>query len=190
MKKKPRTLAALVCALSILSCGTFAFAAETPSVTSTQNVNAAGNTGTAQLELTVVYADGTITGDTFSAVVPAVLPISGVTESSEALCPTNAKIVNNNVERAIEVSDITMRSGSWAVVDYDSGNFENGTNVSMSFNGCKTGSSGVVDLSGGNWEIPAGDSLALDLSAKISKQTAPISATQIATVSFTLGWAN
>ena len=139
--------------------------------------------------MTVVYPDGTITGDTFSAVVPAILPISGETGSSTAECPTNAKIINNNVEKAIEVTDIHMNSGTWTVTDYDNGNFESGTNVAMSFNGCKTDTSGNVNLSG-DWTVPADGELALNLNAKISKQAKPVSTTQIATVSFTMGWAN
>lgn len=187
MKKNFRLLAATLGMISALSCVT-AFAAN-PTVTQTDTITTAGGSGNAQLQLTVVYPEGTITGDTFSAVVPAILPISGETGSSTASCPTNAKIVNNNVERAIQVSAIHMGSGSWSVVDYDTGDFDSGTNVSMSFNNCKATANGDVTLSG-DWNVPAGGELPLNLEAKISKQSAPVSTSQIATVSFTMGWAD
>lgn len=187
MKKNIRILAAVLCMVMTLSCGVTAFAAA-PSVTETDTITTAGGTGDAQLQLTVVYPSGTIHGDTFSAVVPAVIPISGEVGSSDAVCPTNAKIINNNVERAIRVTDIQMTSGTWTVVDYDNGNFETGKNVSMSFNGCKADQSGNVALTG-NWVVAADGELPLSLTAKISKQSKPVSTTQIATVSFTLGWA-
>lgn len=188
--KNLRILAATLCLVSALSCGVSAFAAN-PSVTETQTVSNAGGSGAARLDLVVGYPSGSIHGDTFSAVVPAKIPISGEVGKSSTTCPTNAKITNNNVERAIKVTGIQMNpSGGWGVVGFDSDNFESGKNVAMSFNNCKTDGSGNVDLSNADWTVPAGGDLPLNLDAKISKQSKPVATSQIATVSFTLGWAD
>lgn len=196
--KRTRQLLTALALVSALTAATPAFAADIstfaapipPSVSSTQTITTAGGTGEAALQLTVVNASG-VGGDVFSATVPAIIPIT-VSTSGEVTAPTNARIVNNNYDRAIEVKSITLAGANgWTTADYTSGDFStrDGKRLAMSFNGDASNGAGAVALTADAWQIAADGTLPLALDAKVPLQSKSGAVGQVATVSFVLGWA-
>ena len=124
-----------------------------------------------------------------SAFVPTELPIK-MNTSGDITVPTNAAIVNGMENHNIQVSDIkvNMEEG-WKGVPYSDDVYlqTNDTQVmALQFRGDPMQEDGSFDLTPEKWQIGANQSLALEMQAKIPKQTKTGDKGKIAAVEYTL----
>lgn len=164
-------------------------------------VEASGGTGTSQVNLMSVDSndnDNWVSGDTFSVVIPAVLPLSMDT-SGTIKAPDNAYMQNYNIDHAVDVTAVQVTGqSSWTVVDYASGDYdtEDGTNIGISLQGQGTNGSGVIDVGSGDWQMSKGldgdtnGKLDLTIAAKANKQTEVGNKGTVANIQFTMAFAD
>jgi len=132
-------------------------------------------------------------GPVLIATVPLKLPIVMDLKDDGVTVPTNAKITNHVQTRGITVSAIKMTTaGGWEIrtMGDDFTAIANNTKaLAMSFRGDCNATDGNFNLSAGNWNIAKNDSLNLNMTARVPIHTTLTTESNIATVSFTLTWA-
>lgn len=184
------TLASMLCATV-----TSAFAVDV-SASGTVGISTAGSSGQSEVTLIAVDSHDTdwVTGDTFSVIIPAIIPLSMDAEG-EIKTPTNAAIKNMNIEKGIEVTGVTVTGqNGWSAADYSSGDFdtEDGKNIGLSINGQGTDGSGTISTDAGTWTCGAGLSgngqIDLTITAKANKQTTQGNKGTVANISFTVAF--
>lgn len=101
-----------------------------------------------------------------SVTVPAALPVSVV--DGDVVTATNAAITNQAESGSIRVTAVTVKPGQYAIGDFESVSGRAST-IALSINGCPTRSAGALTLRKDAFpDIPAGKSLAIQYSAKVS----------------------
>lgn len=175
MTTKMMTAALMV---AMLATSATAFAADT--------IDTAGSGATSTAKLTATAA-------TFSVTVPTTLPLSidqdgAVTESTEL------KIVNNGDGQvkvtAVEITELN----SWTLVDFSDTDFTklqvNLKQFGLTINGDEVNyATDKIDTLGSAWKTIDGNSeLALPYEGNVALQTSGFENTEIATVTFTIGW--
>lgn len=138
----------------------------------------------------------TSTAATFSVTVPTALPIT-VTADGTVTTANDVKIINNS-PGAVKVTNMTISSGEWTEVDYDTIDVAalqtDSYVLAMSINGDKTTGDDTITFTPANWPKMDGknanttDELPITYDAKLSIQTAENNDVTIATVVFTIGW--
>ena len=156
----------------------------------TNDVAAAGGTGTVPVELTAEAA-------TFSVTVPTSLAIS-VDASGVVTTPTVAKIVNNS-HGAVKVTGVSVAAqNGWATVDFVGADMTKekvgAKKIALEVNNEKTTGANTISFSAENWTKLDGknettsDELAIIYKAKVPAQASPLEGTTVANVVFTIGW--
>ena len=169
---------------------TLMLAASMPMAAFASNIDVAGGTGSAVVNLDVE-------APTFSVTVPTALPIN-VSADGEVTTSSEAKIVNN-IHGSVIVTNVTVTGKTyWQVVEADkdmSSVAVNTKEFGMTINGDKTTAEGALTFSQGNWAAigakdDAGntDELAITYDAVVAPQASNIDATEIADIVFTVGW--
>ncbi len=183
MQNFKKVLSLALAAVMVLGCLVGLCAEEEP-------VLEDGGTGETLLVLTAEAA-------TFSVIVPTSIPIV-VKADGETICPSNLEIVNESTA-AVKVTDVAMKDGTWSLVPYD------GTEMSKERVDAKklafqmkvgedttatttTGDQSLAIAQGG-WLMEKDATLSIDCDAKASAVSTAISATNAASVVFTIGWA-
>ena len=148
-----------------------------------------GGSQTVPVELTVTTA-------TFSVTVPTALPIT-VSADGTVTTANDVKIINNS-PGAVKVTNMTISSGEWTEVDYDTIDVAalqtDSFVLAMNINGDKTTADNTITFTPSNWpafdgkNAGATDELPINYDAKLSIQTAENTDVTIATVVFTIGW--
>ena len=138
----------------------------------------------------------TSTAATFSVTVPTALPIT-VSADGTVTTANDVKIINNS-PGAVKVTNMTISSGEWTEVDYDTidvAALQTDSHVlAMNINGDKTTGDNAITFTPANWPKMDGknagttDELPITYDAKLSIQTAENNDVTIATVVFTIGW--
>lgn len=150
------------------------------------------NGGTGESAVTLTVSENQLAG-VFSATIPAVIP-AAIDSNGTVTVPNNIKIINNNQYRAIKATNISVTpSESWSLSDYDSGDFSemNGKNFSVKLrNDPVSTDTKQVSLTDGNWKVLAGGTLDIPMGLKVSPQNKIGSLGNIASISFTLDWAD
>lgn len=172
---KKMTTAALMVAMLATSATAFA----------DSTISSAGSGATSTAELTATAA-------TFSVTVPTTLPLSidqdGVVGES-----TELKIVNNGDGQikvtAVEITELN----SWTLVDFDTDFTKEQVNLKqfgLKINGDEVNyETDKIDTLGSAWTTIDGNSeLALPYEGNVALQTSAFENTEIATVTFTIGW--
>lgn len=165
-------------------------AASMPVAALASNIDVAGGTGSAVVNLDVE-------APTFSVTVPTALPIN-VGADGEVTTSDSVKIVNNS-HGSVIVTNVSMTGkNDWKIVEADkdmSAVAVNTKEFGMTINGDKTNSSGALVFTQGNWAAigakdDAGntDELAITYDAVVAPQASNIDATEIADIVFTVGW--
>jgi hypothetical protein len=177
MKKKLSIVLALALACSM---AVPAFATE---------LNTAGGDSSVPVTLTTTAA-------TFSVTVPTALPIT-VSADGTVTTANDVKIINNS-PGAVRVTNMTISSGEWTEVDYDTIDVAalqtDSFVLAMNINGDKTTADNTITFTPSNWpafdgkNAGATDELPINYDAKLSIQTAENTDVTIATVVFTIGW--
>lgn len=165
-------------------------AASMPVAALASNIDVAGGTGSAVVNLDVE-------APTFSVTVPTSLPINvdadGVVSTAD-----NVKIVNNS-HGSVIVTGVSMTGkNSWQIVEADkdmSGVAVNTKEFGMTINGDKTNSSGTLDFTQGHWAAIGAkddsgdtDEMKITYDAVVAPQASNIESTEIADIVFTVGW--
>lgn len=179
-----RLLSLCLAAAAIASMSISAFALDTTTVTT--------DGGSADASVMLSVDENPLT-NVFSATIPAVIP-AVVDTNGKVTVPTNIEIVNNNVYRSIKATDISVTPATgWTIQDYVSGDFttKDTKNLGMSFRGdTVSAETKKVTLSDDNWTISADDKLGITFGLKVNPQTSIGSLGNIATIQFTLDWAD
>lgn len=138
----------------------------------------------------------TSTAATFSVTVPTALPIT-VSADGTVTTANDVKIINNS-PGAVKVTNMTISSGEWTEVDYDTIDVAalqtDSYVLAMNINGDKTTADDSITFTPTNWPKMDGknattsDELPITYDAKLSIQTAENNDVTIATVVFTIGW--
>jgi hypothetical protein len=138
----------------------------------------------------------TTTAATFSVTVPTALPIT-VSADGTVTTANDVKIINNS-PGAVKVTNMTISSGEWTEVDYDTIDVAalqtDSFVLAMNINGDKTTADNTITFTPSNWpafdgkNAGATDELPINYDAKLSIQTAENTDVTIATVVFTIGW--
>jgi hypothetical protein len=149
------------------------------------------STGDASVPVTL-----TSNAATFSVTVPTALPIS-VDAAGVVSTANDVKIINNS-PGAVKVTNMTISSGEWTEVDYDTidvAALQTDSHVlAMEINGDKTTADNTISFTESNWPALDGvnatdsDELPINYNAKLSIQTETNDNVTIATVVFTIGW--
>ncbi|HHX62414.1 MAG TPA: hypothetical protein GX707_17130 [Epulopiscium sp.] len=129
----------------------------------------------------------------FSVTVPSTMQIH-VDENGVVTTPSVVTIVNNSsapvIVTNVEVTKAT--SGTWDIVDFNTDMLREklGTKkVGIKINECETDSSGIFQFNTLNFpSINGSESLALTYDAVVPTQKTVIADTDIAKVTFTIGW--
>lgn len=188
---KFKCLTALVLSLLVLAMTSVpAFAAEPNEV-----IDPLANQGYSDVTLEVKDTSGGGTdggSDIIIATVPVELPIVMDLEGNITV-PSNAKIINHVQDKDITVTKIAaVMVDGWSAADFSddlSEKNEDAKELGLSFRGDTMGANGMFSLSPDNWNIAANGELALNMAAKLPKQT-EVNKIKIATVSFTIDWAS
>lgn len=160
--------------------------AVTPAFASEVKVTEAGGTGNSKITFEVVNSGGPEEPTIFSVYVPAVLPIKMDLEGNITV-PTNTVIPNGVENKAIQVEAATVTTnGDWQHADMTtaaSGSPDSHL-LGLELNNQDLKSAAFP------WKIEAAGSLGLNMQTEIPQQSAISADEQIATVAFTLDWAD
>jgi len=109
--------------------------------------------------------------------------------------PTNAVIRNHVTNKSIAVTGIFVEPAEgWRIVGMDedfAAKSANSDELALSFRQDGTSAnSNSIALSAGNWNISGNDSLNLNMAARVPARTEEAKSGKIATVGFTLNWAD
>lgn len=175
MKKRFLTLALALTLILASTSGVFA----------TTTIGTAGDTATADVELTAAAAN-------FSVTVPMVLPVS--VDANGAVTVGTVADITNNSAGPVEVKDVAITAvGAWTVVPFstDMGEKPVGTEeFGFEINGDVTDATGLV-FTQGNWPLIKSGStntMAITYDAVVPAQESVLTDVTIANVVFTVGW--
>jgi hypothetical protein len=127
------------------------------------------------------------TAQKISVTVPASLPVSVV--DGVVVTASNAVIKNTASSGAVKIAAVTVKSGSYAIGNYNEFSAVTGS-IALSINGCGTKGPGPLDLTGDGFpSIQAGSSLPILYQAKVAASGETRSVTA-ATVVFTIAAAD
>ena len=146
-------------------------------------ITSSGASASSAVTLTVAAAN-------FSVTVPTSLPVSVAADGTVTVAGTNPKIVNSGTG-PVSVTGVAFAGrNDWTVTDYTadmSSEAVNGKKIALSINGKKAVSE-LSDIIASFSDIDGGDEQEFTYAANIPTQSTAIDATEVAAVTFTVGW--
>ena len=133
------------------------------------------------------------TGETFTAYIPTELPIQ-MDLDGNIVTATEAKIINASDTKDIKVSGVEVELGSgWSAANFEddfTSKADNTQEIGIKLRSDTLSSDGTFSLTEDDWKIGKESSLDLNMGVKIPKQTVEGDKGKIATVTFTLEYAD
>ena len=148
-------------------------------------ITSAGSSAASTVVLTVAAAS-------FSVTLPTSLPVNVAADGTVSVATVNPKIVNNSAG-PVRVTDVTFTGkNGWSVTDYTadlSTSTVGSKQIALSINGKKAVSERSAIVSSFS-TINGMDEQEFVYAANIPAQSAAITAAEVASVTFTVGWAS